>query len=68
MKETEILKKKKAVLKKFYGGKREVYFHDFRLSDGRCKKCNEFIGDAESRMCGVIGREEVDLFRNNGFD
>ena len=62
-----IIERKKQVLKKFYGGKRESYHHDFALSNGKCDKCKVFIGDASTRICPVIGREEVEQFRDWGF-
>ena len=56
--------KKKAVLEKFYGGKRTPDMHDFSLEDGVCKYCGEFIGDAKMRLCRVITSDEVALFRD----
>ncbi len=60
-----ILERKKAILKRVYGGKRKVGMCDFRLSDGKCNKCGIFIGDAKMLLCAIIGREEVENFRMN---
>lgn len=54
-----ILERKKAVLRKIYGGRRSVGMCDFRLSDGKCNKCGIFLGDAKILLCSIIGREEV---------
>ena len=52
--------KKKEVLKKVYGGERTPSMHDFRLEDGRCKKCGSFIGEKGLiLLCKVISPEEL---------
>lgn len=56
--------RKRAVLEKFYGGKRTPDMHDFSLKDGKCIHCGEFIGDAKMRLCQVITPDEVALFRD----
>lgn len=55
--------KKLEVLRKFYGGERAPYMHNFRLEDGICKYCRTFIGDTNQTICRVITPDEVALFR-----
>jgi len=63
MKKKELIKKKKAVLRKLYGGKRKAWMHDFRLKDGVCKHCGAFLGDKdETLLCRVITPDEVSHF------
>lgn len=66
-KQGKLLEQKKAVLKKFYGGKREPWMHKLRVSDGVCEYCGTHIKDAIKekwgRMCSIITSDEVAKFR-----
>ena len=56
----DIDEKKKAVLKKLYGGKRTPSMHDFNYTDGICKKCGSFIGEKGLiLLCKVISPDEL---------
>ena len=56
---TTLREKKKVVLTKFYGGERKASYHHFDEDTGICKTCHEFIGNVQTRMCGVITPDEV---------
>lgn len=65
MTKQELLKKKKAVLKKVYGSKGYTPgMHKFKLENGVCEFCNTFIGDAKFLLCNIITPDEVKQFRS----
>lgn len=73
MKREELIKKKKTVLEKFYGGKRQKGFHDFNIDNGICRHCGTFFGDEIDKktrkvkpfgqICKIITPDEVAEFR-----
>lgn len=60
--------RKKAIIRKFYGGKRKPYYHNFDENTGICSECNTFIGDATMKLCKVITKDEVALFNSNYYE
>ena len=42
---------------------RKPYEHDYN-NFGKCKKCKRFIKEELSKVCPVIGKEEVAGFRD----
>ena len=40
--------------------------HTFDVYTGKCKKCGEFIGDIEIKLCPVISKEEINQFNTEG--
>lgn len=73
IKKEALIERRLKLLKKFYGGKRQSYMHNFNVNNGICKRCKVFIVDElefdkkinaytvkkNGQVCPVIGKEEL---------
>lgn len=69
-----LVQKRQAVIDRLNGEEKQIYNHDFVAKTGKCKKCSRKLTDCVftdknnvqriNMMCGVIGREEVERFRD----